>query len=246
MPSKAGKRNIFQAKSKQFEIYPVITEMIIAKQSDMMKMCRLSSGLWVVLLFLVFYPGSPILAEDAEEENWQIPLELEDDYRSTVGGNEKFRMNGDQPSVEPNSSGGDNSIRLPGAVNLPESVSAEGNPMVPGNGCEFKTALFNGEIPLYEGGKIIRDEFFNPNASGEMRIPAETAQVFDYYKSIMPEKGWTMDVSMKEKNGGLLSFSRTDLELVFRIEDQDGWSKVTVDLAGKRGFKSLGQPFGFE
>ena len=167
--------------------------------------------------------------EDIREERWPIPADLEAEYQAVTGENTVGNLDVEKFDIQEQAEKPPFEVFLPGADNAP------GAPYSPD---DQPDTLLNGEAPLYEGGEIVRNEVFGNNYSIEIIVPATPEEIFDYYKAEMTAKGWLGGISMKQKERGLLFFSKEEKELVFRIEKKGQGSMVTINLVGKENFRS--------
>ena len=161
---------------------------------------------------------------------YKIPHELEVEYFAVTGheGEKKNILNEVHEKVT------DNfplfQVTLPGAPREPvPAISSDKQADIP-------NTLLYGEAPLYKGGKILRNEIFGNNHSIEIEIPATPDDVFEFYKAAMTAKGWARGMSMKEKERGLLFFSKGDQELVFRIIKFRQNTRVTINMVDRERF----------
>jgi hypothetical protein len=168
--------------------------------------------------------------EDIREALWAIPPELEADYEAVTGGGGEAwiyqrQFDNEGQNWEPRFH-----VTLPGAPRTPLVLYD------PLKKAEMPDTLLNGEAPMYEGGKILRNEIFGTNHSIEIEVPATPEEIFNYYKAIMTAKGWQNGMSMREKEGGFLFFSKPEQELVFRIAGRGQCSRVIINMVGKQNY----------
>ena len=163
------------------------------------------------------------------EASYQVPHELEAGYFEVLGNydgvGDAMKLTEEETADAPPFFG----ITLPGAPTV----------QIPPNELHHEMeSLLGGEAPLYQGGKIVRYEIFGHNHSIEILVPATPDEVFEFYQSEMKLNGWERGMSMKEKERGLIFFSKKDRELVFRIDSIGQKTRVSINMVGNESFGS--------
>ncbi|MCK5544857.1 MAG: VWA domain-containing protein, partial [Desulfobulbaceae bacterium] len=88
--------------------------------------------------------------------------------------------------------------------------------------------IMNGEIPLMEGTKVLKNMTYGPNAKVEMEVPAPPEEVVNFYKQAMTVKGWEPGIAMVQGNMGVLQLKSARGQLVIKAQGQGQTSKVSM------------------
>jgi len=93
--------------------------------------------------------------------------------------------------------------------------------------------IFNGEVPLYKGARVIKTKSFGGNATAELQATATPQELVDFYKQAMTTKGWQAGMAMVQGNIGVLQLKKAGVQLMIKAQGQGQTSKVFMALMGQ-------------
>lgn len=101
------------------------------------------------------------------------------------------------------------------------------------DGKQGDAGFMNGEVPLFDGAKVIKDKSQGANASAELQVVATPQEVIDFYSEKMPEKGWTPGMVMVRGTQGVAMFMQSNRQLVIKVVGQGDTSKISMGIVGQ-------------
>jgi outer membrane lipoprotein-sorting protein len=93
--------------------------------------------------------------------------------------------------------------------------------------------IFNGEVPLYKGARVIKTKSYGANSMAELQVDATPQELVDFYKQAMSAKGWKASMAMVQGNVGILQLKKNGGQLIFKVEGRGQTSKVSIALMGQ-------------
>ncbi len=93
--------------------------------------------------------------------------------------------------------------------------------------------VFNGEVPLYKGARVIKTKSYGANSMAELQVDATPQELVDFYKQAMSAKGWKASMAMVQGNVGILQLKKNGGQLVFKVKGRGQTSKVSIALMGQ-------------
>ncbi len=93
--------------------------------------------------------------------------------------------------------------------------------------------IFNGEVPLYKGARVIKTKSYGANSMAELQVDATPQELVDFYKQAMSAKGWKASMAMVQGNVGILQLKKNGGQLVFKVKVRGQTSKVSIALMGQ-------------
>ena len=94
-------------------------------------------------------------------------------------------------------------------------------------------AIFNGEVPLYEGARVLKSRTSGTNSSASLEVAATLQDVADFYKQAMSAKGWAPVMAMVQGDRGALMFKKKNRQLAFKLRVKGDKSKIDIAMMGQ-------------
>ena len=94
-------------------------------------------------------------------------------------------------------------------------------------------AIFNGEVPLYEGARVLKSKTYGTNSSASLEVAATLQEVADFYKQVMSAKGWAPVMAMVQGDLGALMFKKKNRQLAFKLRGKGDTSKIDIAMMGQ-------------
>ena len=91
----------------------------------------------------------------------------------------------------------------------------------------------NGEVPLMEGARVLKEMTLGANSRVDLETPASPEEIVDFYKQAMTAKGWQPGMAMVQGNMGVLQLKSAARQLVIKAQGQGETSKVSMALIGQ-------------
>jgi Ca-activated chloride channel family protein len=93
--------------------------------------------------------------------------------------------------------------------------------------------IMGGEVPLYKGAKVLKEETYGPNAKVEMEVPAAPEEIINFYKEAMTAKGWQPGMARVQGSKGALMLNKPGKQLVISVRGQGETSRVSLGLVSQ-------------
>ncbi len=93
--------------------------------------------------------------------------------------------------------------------------------------------FMNGEVPLYNGARVVKTKSFGANIMAELEATATPAEVVEFYKQAMSVEGWEPGMVMVQGTQGVLILKKTGRQLVIRADAQGATSKIGMTLVNQ-------------
>ena len=68
--------------------------------------------------------------------------------------------------------------------------------------------IFNGEVPLYKGARVVKEKAMGANSQVDLEVPASPEEVVNFYKQAMTAKGWQSGMAMVQGPMGVLQLKK--------------------------------------
>ena len=94
-------------------------------------------------------------------------------------------------------------------------------------------AIFNGEVPLYQGARVLKSNTYGTNSSASLEVAAALQEVADFYKQAMSAKGWAPVMAMVQGDRGALMFKKKNRQLAFKLRGKGDTSKIDIAMMGQ-------------
>ena len=94
-------------------------------------------------------------------------------------------------------------------------------------------AVLNGEAPLLDGARIIKESVFGPNITVELEVTQTTEEVIKFYTKAMTDRGWETAMSMLQSGKGACMFKKQGKQLIVNVQKRGQTTKVTMGLMSK-------------
>ena len=94
-------------------------------------------------------------------------------------------------------------------------------------------AIFNGEVPIYEGARVLKSKTYGDNASASLEVAAPLQEVVDFYKQAMSAQGWTPIMAMVQGDRGAIMFKKENRQLAFKLRGKGDTSKIDIAMMGQ-------------
>jgi hypothetical protein len=88
----------------------------------------------------------------------------------------------------------------------------------------------NGEVPLYKGAKVTKNQTYGANTMVELDVAATPQEVMDFYGREMPGKGWTAGPAKVHGPKGMATFIQSNRQLAIKVVEQGERSKITMSI----------------
>ena len=96
-----------------------------------------------------------------------------------------------------------------------------------------KSPFMKGEVPLYDGAKIIKSKSYDSNVMAKLEVTAAPAEVVDFYKEIMLSKGWKLEMVLLQGNKGVLMLKKPGRQLVIKVKGKGMTSKIDMTIISR-------------
>jgi hypothetical protein len=93
-------------------------------------------------------------------------------------------------------------------------------------------ALMNGEIPLMEGTRVVKETVEGPMGHFVLEVPAPVDEVVDYYRQAMAGKGWPPGSVSTIGDRGAIMLSDGQRQFALRAQRENDHTKVILMLTG--------------
>ncbi len=93
-----------------------------------------------------------------------------------------------------------------------------------------KTPFMNGEVPLYDGAKIIKSKSYDNNVMAKLEVTATPEEVVEFYKETLLSKGWEQEMVLLHGNKGVLILKKPGKQLVIKVKENDVTSKIDMTI----------------
>ncbi len=93
-----------------------------------------------------------------------------------------------------------------------------------------KSPFMNGEVPLYDGAKIIKSKSYDSNVMAKLETTATPTEVVEFYKEAMLSKGWKSEMVLLQGNKGVLMFKKLGRQLVIKVKGKGVISKIDMTI----------------
>ena len=90
--------------------------------------------------------------------------------------------------------------------------------------------FMNGEVPLYNGARIVKAKRYGGTVMAELEAAATPAEVVEFYKQAMSAKGWETGMVMVQGNQGVIMLKKSGSQLVIRADAQGTSSTIVMTL----------------
>jgi|GEM_PF-3175030 len=100
-------------------------------------------------------------------------------------------------------------------------------------GQQADAGFMNGEVPLFEGARVIESKSHGSSASAQFQASAGPQEVIDFYSKEMPKKGWTQVMAMVRGPQGVATFMQSGRQLVIKAVGQGDASTVSLGIVGQ-------------
>ncbi|MCF8067335.1 MAG: DUF4412 domain-containing protein [Desulfobacterales bacterium] len=81
---------------------------------------------------------------------------------------------------------------------------------------ESSTMILNGEVPLYNGARIIKEKSFGANSKVDLEIQADPEEIIKFYTQAMTAKGWQPGMSMVQGPMGVLQLKKGESQIMLK------------------------------
>lgn len=122
----------------------------------------------------------------------------------------------------------------------PEGVPAPrtgGEVVEPSSAVSEKTGgdntVLNGEVPLLDGARVIKEATFGPNITVELEVTQTSEEVIKFYTQAMTDMGWETAMSMVQSGKGACMFKKQGKQLIVNAQKKGQKTKVTMGLMSK-------------
>lgn len=121
----------------------------------------------------------------------------------------------------------------PEAAPAPKAGGDETAPSGPEQPTGGADAVMNGELPLMEGTRVLKEMTVGAGGRVDLETPATPEEVLNFYKQAMTAKGWQPGMAMVQGKVGVLQMKDGGRQLMIKAEGQGDVSKVSIALVGQ-------------
>ena len=93
--------------------------------------------------------------------------------------------------------------------------------------------VLNGEVPLLDGARVIKEATFGPNITVELEVTQTPEEVIKFYTQAMTDRGWETAMSMVQSGKGACMFKKQGKQLIVNARKRGQKVKVTMGLMSK-------------
>jgi hypothetical protein len=93
--------------------------------------------------------------------------------------------------------------------------------------------VLNGEVPLLDGARVIKEATFGPNITVELEVTQTPEEVIKFYTQAMTDMGWETAMSMVQSGKGACMFKKQGRQLIVNAQKRGQKVKVTIGLMSK-------------
>jgi Ca-activated chloride channel family protein len=121
----------------------------------------------------------------------------------------------------------------PQATAAPATAAALPGPPGSGERTVGGDTVMGGEVPLYKGAKVLKEETYGPNAKVELEVPAAPEEIINFYKEAMTAKGWQPGMARVQGSKGALMLNKPRKQMVISVRGQGHTSRVSLGLVSQ-------------
>jgi hypothetical protein len=100
--------------------------------------------------------------------------------------------------------------------------SGAGKPTAPSD------TIFNGEVPLMQGAKVLKKMSHGATSRVDLEVPADPEAVVNFYKQAMSAKGWQPGMAMVQGPMGVLQLNKGGSQMTLKVKGDGQKSKVNM------------------
>lgn len=116
----------------------------------------------------------------------------------------------------------------PAGVKAPAAASSAGAAMAASG-----DTIFNGEIPLMQGTKVLKENTFGANSQVDMEVPSTPEEIVNFYKQAMTAKGWQAGMAMTQGPMGVLQLMKGKSQIMLKATGSGDKSVVNLALMNR-------------